>query len=412
MAGGVVLEIKHYEVTIETLGPVHIGSGKTIEKKDYFIVESNTYILDTIRFFKKLTNNHKALYESFLENSYSNLTDFLLKNNLTSLAMTCVSYSISGFKPEQKGSENIYHNVSQFLRDGQGDSYIPGSTLKGVIRTIILGYIISHDATGYSALINSTTRDYGSRRLEDKAFKLHSVDNSISEEVSDNLMKYISISDSKPLSNDDLIFAKKFDLFSINDPKNRDKYGNELNIYKECIKIGTKICFRMDIDESQFDFSSKKGRETLSSTTLMNLIKDSYWHYKNHFLNHFKVLDDNIENIVYLGGGTGFPTKTVNIQLYKHDVAKINANILYRQFPTKISDNYKYAESLRSEVRNAGFIPEQMFSSNNRKKNDHRHWQYRELKVSPHTLKCTKISGKIYEFGKCTIQIEELKKEN
>lgn len=401
------MAVKHYEVKITTLGPVHIGSGKTLGKKDYFIANSNTYILDSIRFFKNLSQQQKKLYESFLEDDYTNLTDFLSFNNLSTLAKTCISYCINGFKPEQVRNRNIYHDVSQFIRDGHGNPYIPGSSLKGVLRTIILGYFVSQDETGYGALVNPTVRDYGSKQLEDKLFKRIS-NHSFNSDEDDNMMRFISISDSQPLSNDDLIFAKKFDLFSKNDSKISEKRGNELNIYKECIKAGTTISFKMDIDDSEFKFESKKGKVLLNSSNLMLLVKNYYWYYKKHFLNHFDVVDENIDNIVYLGGGTGFPSKTINIQLYKEEAFKKNASIIYKQFPTRISDEYKYAKELRSEVRKAGFIPENLYTRGRSKKNDHRHWQYRDLNVTPHTLKCTQISNQIFEMGKCTIEIEEL----
>ena len=408
MVGGVVVGVKHYEVKITTLGPVHIGSGNTLGKKDYFIADRNTHILDPICFFKKLNQPQKNLYELFLERNYDNLTDFLAQNNLTSIAKTCISYSISGFKPEQVRNRNIYHDVSQFMRDGQGNPYIPGSSLKGVIRTLILGYSATQYPTRYIELVNPNARDHGSKHLEDKLFKIKS-QHSFNSEEDDNLMRFISVSDSQPLSNDNLMFAKKFDLFSVNDSKKSEKSGNELNIYKECVKVGITISFRMDIDESKLKFESKKGTVVLTSVNLMNLVKNYYWYYKNHFLNHYDVNDDNIENVVYLGGGTGFSTKTINLQLFKENALKKNADILYKQFPTKISDEYKHAASLRREVRNAGFSPVYMNSNGRTKKNDHRHWLYKELMVSPHTLKCTHISNQIYQFGKCTIQIEELK---
>ncbi len=401
------MAIKHYEITLTTLGPVHIGSGKNLGKKDYFIVHNNTNILDSIKFYKKLTSNQKMQYESFLEDEFSNLTDFITKQNLVSLANECTSYKITGFKPEQRRNRNIYHDVNQFIRDGQGDPYVPGSSLKGIIRTIILGYLVSENSLAFTDLVDPSRKDYGSRKLEDKVFVKRKLVKST--EVDYNLMQYISVSDSKVLRNDDLMFAKKFDMFSFNDPNRTTKEGNELNIYKESIKPGIDITFKIEIDEDNLTFKSKNGYFAINANNLVLLIRNYYWYYKNYIMESFTESDDHEDEIVYLGGGSGFGTKTINVQLYKDKTIHKNAQILYKNFPTRISDTYKYANVLRREIKNAGFDPKTMNPRGKMKKNDHRHWQYESFGVSPHTLKCTKIDGNIYEFGKCKISIKELK---
>lgn len=406
------MSIKHYIVTLTTLGPLHIGSGKMLNKKDYFFYKNQTIILNPISFYKQLSVSQKKRYEDFLHENEANLNKFISENALESVALRCVSYTIDGIKV--RSGNNVFHNVHQFMRDGQGSPYVPGSSLKGLIRTWILGYIISNESDKYAPGLTLRSADEKLNAIEDKLsilekaiFKRNTLDNGEKNEE-DNIMRYLSISDSNPLENRDLMFAKKYDVFTAED-YHEDKRGNSLNIYRESLKIGTKITFRMDIDESNLYFKVPNGKIVVNGTNLQAFANNFYYYYKEHFLSKFDISADQRNNIVYLGGGAGFGTKTINNQLFKDKVALVNAKILYQQFPTKISDAFKHANALRSEIRKAQFTPGYMNPRGRMKKEDHRHWQFKQFGVAPHTLKASEINNGIVEFGKCLIHIEEVK---
>lgn len=398
--------IKHFKVTLTTLGPVHIGSGKLLSKHDYFFASNTTHIFNPSKFYKKLSIEHKKLYENLLLDEDSNLNDFILDNKLTTIAMQCVSYTINDTKV--KTGRNRFHNVHQFIRDGQGSPYIPGSSLKGLIRTWIIGYIVSQKPDEYIAsfTLNPKERKLDSienamQKLEEDIFKFGSTDDK------DTIMRYLSVSDSNPLATTDLMFAKKYDVFTQND-YHEDKFGNELNIYRECLKVGTKVTFRLDIDTSMLKFSVPQGKIALNATNLLAIGHNFKHYYDEHFLGNFNFGIDNRRNIIYLGGGAGFGTKTINNQLFQRKAAQENAKILYAQFPTKISDSLRNANTLRNEVKKARFEPEFMRPRGKMKKEDHRHWQVDILGVAPHTLKSAQIDGVVVEFGKCLIHIDEI----
>ena len=106
------------------------------------------------------------------------------------------------------------------------------------------------------------------------------------------------------------------------------------------------------------------------------------------------------ENIVYLGGGTGFLSKTMIYpafaksqvylkDLYKDlDIDKDEAEIRYRD--EKISKAVEVTH--RIFKRTLGKIYEQ-----------HNHEVDLLDKVSPHTCKCTRYNGKLYNMGICKI---------
>lgn len=392
------MAIKHYNVTLTTIGPVHVGSGKTLGKTDYFTADSKINVIDTPAFFKSLNSTQKELYEKFLENP-SDLNEFIRKNNLFSIAKECVKYKVLDSHRLKK-----YHEVSQFIRDQHGNPYIPGSSLKGILRTILANYIILSNQEEFKGF--SDTKKGSSKKVENSLFKTETYHKQT--KYDDDLMRYISVSDSNQLSNHDLLFAKKYDMFSKQDPLLGEKKGNELNIYRESIKPGVNIQFRLDIDEDKAVLKNKDGVIKLTTDNLMLIIQNVYYHYYQMVLTKYDIAVDDKLDIVYVGGGTGFASKTIDIALFGNEHVKKMSAILYNNFSTRISDDYKHASHLRSEVKRAGFEPRIMKSKGKMKKNDPRHWDYKTFNVAPHTLKCAKNSREFIEFGKCKIELIEI----
>lgn len=112
--------------SIEVLTPVHIGSGvKLTNKIDFKISEDK----------QRLTIINQSDLIKYLEENPDEIENFL-SNKLEKLKKTPdgKTYNING---------NYVGEIYQFERDGNGKPYIPGSSIKGAIRTSILAKLFS-----------------------------------------------------------------------------------------------------------------------------------------------------------------------------------------------------------------------------------------------------------------------------
>ena len=338
-----------------------------------------------------------------------------------------------------------------------------------MLRTAILLNILL-DGKEYRALLDGAL---DKRRGADKVIMRKTLwkeqPDPCNQGVVNDILKYLSVADSSSLSTDDLVFVKKYDLFSKNDPadhklnmRNLTLYeGNELDVYRECLRPGTNISVEIAIDERidsylnapvlddkglcevlqrQFDFYSSRflshfeqGQEESSVNDSSGDIQCRYviqsgplagmrcrnhavegTGYCNKHMNEASAGRSANDAICYLGGGVDFMSKTVVSALFGSEEESVAAisRILFDQFPTRI-DRSIYS-GLPDRVSRAGFDSKPMKAIYNRKterlskgKVDHRHWRDSELGVSPHTMKWGIIGKRRYPMGKCTICIRE-----
>lgn len=480
------MSVRRYCIEFILDGPVHIGNGNWYSKKDYFISNNKIAILDVKKFVNSLNPGQFRDYCEFLENNSrkgdkGDLHSFLNKHGLMKVAQQSIAYSVESKLDRAPRGALRFHDVFEFVKDPYGNPYIPGSSVKGMLRTALLNCIILEDHSlvkHYDPLqsgeINDGNRSgnitRADKKLEKAAFWLEQPDE-FDTSIKNDVMRYISVSDSEPLSCNDLVFVKKYDKFCKEDDgtpkhdigKKTDYEGNPLDIYRECLRPSTAVSVIVDID-SRID---KYLPFMLDARGLEHAFIRSYELYKKCFLDYFGD-DENSESdsakadgrccyitesgplagrrcrnhavegtrfcnthkdkanaesgspssnsaICYLGGGVDFDSKTVMNALFddsKDRVSKI-AKVLYNQFPTKIDKNHYLV--LWEKVKSAGFDPKE-FSARTKKdgrldkaKEDHRHWRDNKFGVSPHTLKLGLIGKKRLPMGKCSVTIKEQK---
>lgn len=464
---------KRYKLTLTVEGLVHIGDGGKYGKKDYFLTKQKTIaILNAPSFVSKLDRDQLDDYCEFLKkDSRTGLQEYLdRKKGLDAVAQGARLYTLDARLTRARRGSYQYFDIWRFVKDAHGCPYVPGSSIKGMLRTAILISLIARDREAYERLYdrrrvleNLKRADVG---IQQKAFWVGQLDKDGDSAVND-VLRYLSVSDSDPLSVDDLVLAKKYDKFSQKDDGRHKKklgkisdeeayyQGNELNIYRECLRPGTTIRTTLTVDEriGQYFDGLRLDRDGLPKALLF-----SYELYQKCFLSHFDINggttsakkdassdgrckyiyesdrlagmrcrnravdgtdycnthkkyatvggaagDPAQDPICYLGGGTDFNTKTIENALFVDEGRRVDeiSHILFDQFPTKL-DKQRHA-ALIAEVQQANFRPELK-----KAKEDHRHWRDGSFGVSPHTLKMGKVQDKMYPMGECRARFEEL----
>lgn len=332
--------MKSYTIFLDVQTPVHIGSGTQITKKEFTVNMKRIDVYDPFKLYSVLGERYEALFN----NPWESLTDYLFKNRVK--ASHAVKYSVHSSDSSVRKTDSI----AEFIKDPYGNPYIPGSSLKGAIRTALLSHIISQDKDD----------KYKSSHF----FKAQDIEEDIFGKHTDSALRFLRISDSLPLSTNDLIICKKIDMMT-------DGTTRELNICREALRIGTTIKFKLTIEKPPYNI---KNSQALQIDYIMSAIESFADQYKKVYSSKFSsnVVKDYGDNVIYLGGGVGFNSKTINHSLYKEKAI------------------YKIAETLDRNFR--------------------RHNHYKKdisLGVSPRALKCTFVNGTHVEMGICRIRIKE-----
>lgn len=425
--------MRRYTMVFELKGPVHVGNGQILGKRDYFRQrDGNIAILDGPAFVAGMDDGQLSGYCKFLESqdSRTGLQDLLDKDrSLASLATRSTAYSIdTKLARRHNGKSYQYLDVHACIKDVYGKPYVPGSSIKGVLRGALLTSAVLKDPQRYAPILDrvdwrSLSRGkrgaidefmHITRELENRVFRKGAGG------ATNDLMRFVSVSDSEPLDPSCLVFAKKYDKFSREDDGSHkrdmgrmtDRSGNELDIYRECIAPGTTINANLDIDERVDELLGFQ----LDAKGLERVFRDVEAWYEECFLSHFdipaeeddagsgKSRDDgrcqhvaeagplagqrcrnhaidgtgycrihqddakaanaarggDAPCVCYLGGGVGFDEKTVAAALLKDDperVAKMS-RVLYAQFPTRVDESV--FGGLPERVHHAGFMSKHM----------------------------------------------------
>ena len=357
--------LKNYEFTLTVKGPVHIGDGKTLTKVDYFFYKDRIYFPNLHKVFLYIKQMHLTSdYESFMYSANNNLTYWLNdKRIISAVAEKCTDYSISLVG----SSASKPRNLSTFVKDPYGNPYIPGSSLKGLIRTLLLAKEIVDNPDDYAEIESDICRGVRNPRarrndmlnresstLEEIAFHKLNCSDKRKNAVND-VFKGLIVSDSQPLSTNDLIVTEKIDYNVV---------GNEkpLPLYRESLVPNTQVKFNVTIDTSIFNYTIDDILQAVK------LFAEDYYTY---FSSNFRGIKKPTSNTVWLGGGAGYVSKTIMYNLFGDDAYNIVSSVL------------------------------------NVTAKQHHHDKDKKKGVSPVTVKLTKYNNTLCHYGECTLSITE-----
>lgn len=360
--------IRSYKMKIQALSPIHIGSGEKISKKEYINLpmEHKVIIPDPVRMYCDLCE--KGLEKDYIE--------YMLNGNLD-LGIWMKNHGIrkmdyQKWKRYEMDSGEAFSNrsgsrpvrpkeIMKFVKDAYGNPYVPGSSLKGMLRTALLAYSIGRNPAKYR-LINGKIKEKAGQRatrdqclarealqLEAEVFHTLNLDASKGSAVNCNLSG-LYISDSKPLSLKDLTLSQKIDYTT-------DGREKPLPILREALIPGTDIYFEISIDRTRCPYTIENIMEALEEFQ-----KCVYKYFYSRFHR-----GSSEEGIIWLGGGCGFLSKTVLYPLFREEAVKVTDGV----FKNTLGKNYSV----------------------------HKHYRDISLKTAPHVCKCTRYNGRLYDIG-------------
>lgn len=368
-------KISCYKIRLETVGPLHIGSGQRLERADYILNKNTIYVIDPVKLFNGLkTINMLSDFENaVIGTQRANMSVFVRNNGIRPEEYKkWVSYSYSISSDTDVKNMQIF----QCVKDAYNLPYIPGSSLKGCIRNAVLNYKLLNEK--WDKLADSVERNadcmknrkaYLSNEAEraELPFRTHNLEKDKRPSITNDIFKGMRVSDSKPLKKEDIILCRKIDITP--DGKRRS-----LPILRECIKPNTVIEFTLELDSSVFAYNADD---------IIAAIKAFYNNQQKRFISKFQqVASANAAgSLVYLGGGSGFVSKTAVHSLFKDE---------------------------RKALKVASVILDNVDSKNKGKKVGNHRSDPSVYGVSPHTRKCTLYNNSLYDFGLCKIDFQPI----
>ena len=383
---------RYYTLTVRTLSPVHIGCGEEITKIDYCYAKDSKriYVMHPQKLFNGLQS--KGILTAFEQKLMSADKMFSLTRFFSDQQIMESEYSAwakYSYPVNNVSVENGQNGIFSFIKDAYDCPYIPGSSLKGALRTALAYSIIVHDRKRFRRTADDVQREIESPR--GKRPKLGEVESTLNQtifhtlerktkrdgtvirkDILNDCMSGLLISDSKPLSSESLCLCQKTDV-------DYDGETHSINLLRECIAPETEIVFDVAIDDPLCSF---KAEDILAAIGAQFRDYDAVFreHYHNAVKDTFQDPVQSGDPWLYLGGGTGFPMKTVMYALYEDaaDAADLTAAMLDAFFPGR--KGQKGPEHVRF-TNDTGY--------------------------SPKVWKCTRLHEQLYEMGLCSIQMEE-----
>ena len=297
---------------VNTLTPVHIGSGNKLTRVDFVVRDNRVIVLDSPKLFRALEERGCKVID---ELRYRSLDELIRDYNLNPIDFKVYDAKLVG----SVGSE-----ISEQIKTGN-KPYIPGSSIKGAIRTAILWYIVNNDRS----LLNFTVRyleELTRRRITSKT--LREADDRLEKRVFGedprrDFMRALRVSDSSTFKS-----LKVYEVKILG--------SNVKGVCVECIDENDSAEIEITIDErvladnnvkskfkayglgdSSEDVIEKIGEVTRDFS--LNLIeKELSYGYKDKTKSIRRSSRNSKGMILRIGWGTGWYSKTIGLLLETH----------------------------------------------------------------------------------------------
>ena len=331
---------KKYKVKLIPLTDIHIGSGKEIEAYEYTVKDRYFYRIDMSAMFDKLNDSEKENFHKILqESNFFNIRSWIYDNykeNWGYIYKEKVSSKFEEYykdKLKDESKENSQLSISEFI-GYESKKYIPGSTIKGALRTAFIhSYFLENE------------KKYKLEKKENEA-KIMEANILNAEKIDKNQ----NITDLEP-KKDPFKTVKIFDTeeielekFSVNAPqiKEGNLFCEVLNgIYNEIDKL-EKVNFGKEIDfEQGINFNIVSTEYSLKENLKMD--------YKKSFRIKELIdsLDDKVENILNFEIEKKREKDSHNIKEFYEFLKKIfkkrrHSKIIYIYFRKYFTERFMY----------------------------------------------------------------------
>lgn len=352
--------MKTYEIELETLSPVCIGNGKKMQHITDYI-----YSEDNIDYINKDVVAEKLSKDDDLMDKYVNAIAYRTINNQTEFDLANFLEKDAGLNKDEYISYSIGTDIQNekelncIIKNANGKPYIPGSSLKGAIRTAILYNYLEKEK-------ESTLFPFLNKVEDEKNWKknLDNLNNDLDAYFTKN--NIFGISDSKLIETEHM---KVLDLQRISITPN-----NAIPQVWESIKPGTKTTFtlRINTQKSNKGFSIESIFKNINTFTENNIKREleilknckANEESNNKIIEEYEGYLDDIKNlpsneaILRIGFSKGFYFNSIAELLYQYDFEEKEVFTEYiKSIYKKVEDsNFPKTRNITKDQNQLGWV--------------------------------------------------------
>jgi len=372
--------LKQFRLAFTVEGPVFVGSGEKRTAKEYVVGKGVVYFPDMDRLYGDVESRDLAAsFEEFMldqgarpvrggqRSAAQRLHEWMKANRVPpSLKVhggywiakgdfvTAKARSTSRERATPSAAPEL-RDIHMFVKDAFGLPYLPGSSIKGLLRTMFLEHSLLNQKPGTPGAIPIHGVIDDAATVEARFLRLLKRPDTRPDDAVNDAFQAIRVRDSMPLSTASLIVCQKMD----------GSVGGEVSglpLHRECLKPGTSFSVDVTVDIGLWPRGADFVQDIAQVAETINAAR--YVPYVNKYeIDGLKAARSG--SYVYLGGGAGFRSKTF------------------------VNDQATMSRILDGQFRKIRHVE-----------------KTKQLGVSPLALKLTKVDGVLYEMGKCRLTVQ------
>ncbi len=258
-----------YQCELETLSPLHIGSGKKLNRGlDFQLQGSKVLILNTEKLMKEaVQRGSKALDSLTLAIEDNDLQGWLKSNGVSVHDVAKSSYTVS---------DSHIREIAAHIYSGTGIPLIPGSSFKGAFRTALLFLLDKDD--GHYLVENILKKLLERNKINLKFADSEIISKFLGKDPKFNIMRSLLVGDFHQASGSMSLPLTYVYKLGNNKKLIRKKKKFDMKIFPESLQTGSKTQGQIAFDNFLGDNAvGKEGFETftkkLSLTWLLEALK-------------------------------------------------------------------------------------------------------------------------------------------
>ncbi len=241
---------------LETLTPVHIGTGETLNHIDGYYANSRWYHIDLDKVLAHPSTDINALTSEMSQRDFR-WSDYFSRHNMNPADFSAYSL-LCAQSPETT-------DIREAIKSVGNRPYIPGSSIKGALRTALLSDLINNAEN--EKLYNDSSEHLNReiekgtpprRRQENPAQQIEKL--AFGKDPTHDLLRALQVSDTEPLEWDALAIETAWTV-TLNQNNQLEQKVEDNTEYKNFVEViqGVKsLSFSIKIDDLLFREREKK----------------------------------------------------------------------------------------------------------------------------------------------------------
>ena len=335
--------IDHAQLSLTIVSPTNIGGPEKLTTKDYMYNydAGEVYLLNNYEWFRFLARHNKlAEFEIYMQNEmvrpngrtmYDWAKNTIGASQLTKDVLGPAIGSIMKSSIYNEGRKNSLNDITPQIRGANGEVYIPGSSIKGVIDNAIISHMLRNNKAFRSTVqrelrkVLDVYKRKNARNLFKDIFKMvnlailkhiHVLTNNEGKPfkaILASAFRGISVSDAMPMSAIQTEVLKKEDSCVDEDGT------HEISVHRECILPNQKFTFTLILDTA-----ITKEIGITSINPVLEILQEDFDATHMLLASKFKKVSPSIFKALepanaYIGSNTGFVQKTIIMAAFTDD---------------------------------------------------------------------------------------------